>query len=225
MKGSFDDRIAASWPDPLRLTDDEYLKLRAEQTRRPRDVPLDWKTIWNANHGDPVAQAQLDQAKTQLATAQTQWDKRQRTLRYNELLREHPLPVVTDPPDAAVASPSDPAAGTADPSTGVSTTPGTSAGTPREAKGTSTDLNNLNDTDWTILQTLYDCRAQDRLARTTLSKLEREWRIGNHASRHIKQSVKKLKSMSLICTLSGPSGGIWLTPVGVRLCSERSKGA
>jgi hypothetical protein len=124
---------------------------------------------------------------------------------------------------------SDSPAGPTDPSTGTSTTPGTPPEDTREAKGTTFDINSLNDTDWAILQALEDCRATDRHSsnRTTLSKLSKTWSIGNPDSHHVKDSVKKLKSekMGLIDTSTGPSGGIWLTAAGIRLVSERTKGA
>jgi hypothetical protein len=122
---------------------------------------------------------------------------------------------------------SGPPAGTIDPAAGTSTPPGTPPENAREAKGTPLDPNGLNDTDWTILETLFDCGAKDRRERTTLKSLAARWKIGNPDSHHIKAAIKKLKGLPipLIGTVTGPSGGIWLTEAGVKLCAERRNSA
>jgi DNA-binding MarR family transcriptional regulator len=110
---------------------------------------------------------------------------------------------------------------TTDPPSDPPTTPGTSPENAKRAKGTSLGADDLNDTDWKILEALYESEAKSRQSRTTLGRLAETWTIGNHDSHHIKDSVKKLKRKGLVETLTGNKGGIWLTPVGAELHANR----
>lgn len=72
------DRIVAAAPDPLRLTDDEFVKLSAYLRTHRRPVSL--SALQRAQRGDLAERARLDQAKMR-------WRAWQCTLKYNRELR------------------------------------------------------------------------------------------------------------------------------------------
>jgi hypothetical protein len=78
----------------------------------------------------------------------------------------------------------------------------------------------LNETDKRLLKNLHGLEASGKQKKVTINDvaMQRSDRLGKPDSKHVQNSVKKLKGLGLIQTKRGPDGGVWLTPDGRTRC-------